>query len=654
MVSLLHTVEDVAGAISGDPRFSSWRIRSEGPDGLELALHRGNCVLLLLGPRLWKRPDLLAPHLQRARSGAFGLVLCGTEEDFSSGRVDRIDDPPIVGLCPTPISMERLVAFLRSQGELLRRMRDMAGRDIELGRSRYELEMLISVGRALQRERDIDSLLAEILRRTRDVTGADAGSIYVVEGDADDLRERVLRFKVSQNDSVDMAASGFTMPISDDSIVGTCVLGGGEINIPDLYALDAPGEGNNPWGVRHDRSFDEKHGYQTRSMLTVPLISAREEVIGVVQLINKRARGVMSLSKPNDFDDKVVAFGPASVALATALASQAGMALENALLYDEVRQLFEGFVRASVTAIESRDPTTSGHSQRVADLTLGLARAAERVDTGTFADLTFSFDEVKQLEYAALLHDFGKVGVREHVLVKAKKLYEHDRDLLLSRFDFIRKSIENEQLSRKVRYLSEASREQLAQRLAGVDRDARERLAEIDEFVQFILAANEPSVLEEGGFERIADIAVRTYVDAAGKERPFLTGEEAAALQLGKGSLTPEEREQIQSHVVHTYSFLKQIPWGRAFKNLPEIAGAHHEKLDGSGYPSGSTVVPVPARMMTISDIYDALTARDRPYKKSVPEARALDILGYEVKGGKLDRDLFQLFIDARVFELVR
>lgn len=619
---------------------------------LELDLDDG--VLVLLGPRLWRDGARLDPELRRARSGAFGVVLCGSETDFVDGNVDSIDDPPTLGLCPLPSSVERFAAFLRTRAELERRMRDMARRDIELGRSRYELEMLISVGRALQRERDIDSLLAEILRRARDVTGADAGSVYVVEGDADDLTQRTLRFKVSQNDSVEMPSAGFAMPVSGDSIVGTCVLGGRSINIPDLYALDEPGQGNNPWGVRHDRSFDEKHEYQTRSMLTVPLISAREEVIGVVQLINKRARGVMFLVEAADFDDKVVPFDRPAIELATALASQAGIALENALLYDEVRQLFEGFVHASVTAIESRDPTTSGHSQRVADLTVGLARAAEQADTGSLRDLTFSFDEIKQIEYAALLHDFGKVGVREHVLVKAKKLYEHERALLMSRFDFIRKSIEAEQLASKVRYLAEASRDQVAAELDRIDGDARERLAEIDDFVTFILKANEPTVLEQGGFERIADIALRTFVDARGEEQPFLTPEEAAALQIARGSLTPEEREQIQSHVVHTYTFLKRIPWGRTFKDIPEIAGAHHEKLDGSGYPRGATGVPLPARMMTISDIYDALTARDRPYKKAVPEQRALDILGFEVKDGKLDPELYQLFIDARIFEIVR
>jgi HD-GYP domain-containing protein (c-di-GMP phosphodiesterase class II) len=451
-----------------------------------------------------------------------------------------------------------------------------------------------------------------------------------------------------------MESQGFTLPVSSSSIVGTCVLSADVINIPDLYRLDTPGEGNNPWGFVHDRSFDSKHSYQTRSMLTVPMISAREQVIGVLQLINKRGRGFLSLTEPEHFDKGVVAFDDVSVNYAATLASQAGIALENALLYDEVRTLFEGFVRASVTAIESRDPTTSGHSERVADLTVGLARVADRADSGPYANLRFEPDELKQIEWAGLLHDFGKVGVREHVLVKAKKLYPHQRELILHRFHFIRRTIEAEQHSAKVRRLIESSREQIAAELESVDRDAERRIADLDGYIEFILKCNEPTVLDQGGFERLAEISALTYLDIDGSELPYLKEEEVTALQVLRGSLTAEERHEIESHVVHTYNFLKQIPWGRVYRDIPEIAGAHHEKLNGKGYPKhlAGPVIPVEAKMMTISDIYDALTARDRPYKKALPLERALDILGYEVKDGNLDKDLYDMFVQAKVYEI--
>jgi HD-GYP domain-containing protein (c-di-GMP phosphodiesterase class II) len=526
--------------------------------------------------------------------------------------------------------------------------------------------MLISIGRALSQQRDIQSLLEIILRRAREVTGADAGSVYVVEPDEAEGDEpqvdpagtpRRLRFTVSQNDSRKIQSRGFTMPVSSSSIVGMCVLSSDVINIADLYGLDEPGTGNNPWGFVHDRSFDDKYRYQTRSMLTVPMISARSEVIGVIQLINKRAKGAPEvLDDDAEFDRWVVPFNDVSVAYATSLASQAGIALENAMLYDEVKTLFEGFVRASVTAIESRDPTTSGHSERVALYTVGLARAVDVLGTGPLREVSFSLDELKQLEYAALLHDFGKVGVREHVLVKAKKLYEHQRELILQRFELIRRGLEVDGLGRKLDHLTRASRDQVAEQLAAVDREIADRLAEIDEFVTFILTANEPTVLEQGGFDRVADIASRRYVGPGGAVLPFLTSEEAAALQILRGSLTDPEREEINSHVVHTYNFLREIPWGRTFRAVPEIAGAHHEKLNGRGYPRGlaGAAIPVPARMMTISDIFDALTAKDRPYKKAIPTDRALSILEAEVKQGLLDPDLFGVFCEARIYELIR
>lgn len=649
---MLSSVDDVAQALTGDPRFSRWSIKSRGDGYLEV--ERSGTILVLAWPELWRDEPAFAPHLTRARSGNYALILLGTDDDYVEGKVDEMEAAPDFTLLTAPVSPARLAVTLSTRGDTTRLRAEKAAIELDLERAFHENELLISIGRALSQQRDIDSLLALILRRAREVTGADAGSVYIVEGDDDDLSRRTLRFKMSQNDSVKMESQGFTLPVSSSSIVGTCVLSADVINIPDLYRLDTPGEGNNPWGFVHDRSFDSKHAYQTRSMLTVPMISAREQVIGVLQLINKRARGFQSLANLDDFDKGIVAFDDVSVNYAATLASQAGIALENALLYDEVRTLFEGFVRASVTAIESRDPTTSGHSERVADLTVGLARVADRVDTGPYANLTFEPDELKQIEWAGLLHDFGKVGVREHVLIKAKKLYPHQRELILQRFHFIRRTIEAEQHGAKVTRLIEASREQVAAQLAEVDRDASRRIADLDGYIEFILKCNEPTVLEQGGFERLAEISALTYLDIDGAERPFLTEDEVTALQVLRGSLTSEERSEIESHVVHTYNFLKQIPWGRVYRDIPEIAGAHHEKLNGKGYPKslGADSIPVEAKMMTISDIYDALTARDRPYKKALPTERALDILGYEVKDGNLDKDLYDLFVESKVYEI--
>lgn len=649
---MLESIDDVVGVIGEDQRFSDWSVHAHGAGYAELV--SGEVILVLVWPELWRESERFNAHLTRARTGNYSLILFGSDEEFDSGKIDEIDNAPDLVALTLPLSVSRLLVAIRARAQETRLRHGQAGLELSLERARHENDLLISIGRALSRQRDIHSLLDLILRRAREVSGADAGSVYIVQGSDEDVSKRILQFSVSQNSSRPQAEfKGFTMPVSAESIVGTCVLSAEVINIPDLYKLDAPGEGNNPWGFVHDRTLDDFHGYQTRSMLTAPMISARGDVIGVIQLINKLDRGVESLTAVEQFDTDVVTFDEVSENYAGTLASQAGIALETALLYDEVKTLFEGFVRASVTAIESRDPTTSGHSERVAGLTVALAKTADRADSGPYANLIFSPDDIKEIEWAGLLHDFGKVGVREHVLVKAKKLYPHQRDLILQRFHFIRRTLEAESLRAQVDYALTASREELAARLAHDD-DSKRQLAELDEYLEFILKANEPSVLEQGGFERIAEIASLRFLDIDGNSKPYLSEDEVVSLQVLRGSLTAEERDEIESHVVHTYNFLKQIPWGRVYRDIPEIAGAHHEKLTGKGYPHGlaGPDIPVPAKMMTIADIYDALTASDRPYKKAVPVTKALDILGYEVKDGNLDRDLYQMFLDAKIYEL--
>ena len=650
--------DDLVNAVARDRRMTGYRVRRQGDGWIELEVvaqrSRSPVLLVLAWPDVWKNPEALAPHLVRARSGNYGLIMVGSDAELEEARLDAAPSDADLTAIVSPIAMVRLLLLLRTRADAIAMRMQSAALELELERSRHENDMLISIGRALSQERDIQSLLAIILRRACEVTNADAGSVYIVEGTDEEISNRSLRFAVSQNDSRNVQPAGFTMPVSASSIVGTCVLSGDRINVPDLYNLDEPGAGNNPWGFVHDRSFDDKYRYQTRSVLAVPMISARAEVIGVIQLINKRAKGWIQLDLPADFEDGVVPFDDISEAYVAALASQAGIALENVLLYEEVKTLFDSFVKAAVTAIESRDPTTSGHSERVAELTVGLARAVNRTESGHYREVRFSRDDLTQIEYAALLHDFGKVGVREHILVKAKKLYEHERELILQRFQLIKRGYKIEGLENKVRYLMEASRDQVAAELAAVDKDIVGKVAELDNIIQFILQANEPTVLDQGGFERLAELSGMSYRDEAGQALPFLTHDEASCLQIRRGSLTDNERLEINSHVVHTYNFLVRIPWSRTLRDVPEIAGAHHEKLDGTGYPNKlrGDQIPVPARMMAISDIYDALTASDRPYKKAMPVEKALDILASDVKRGQLDQHLFDVFVGARVWSL--
>ncbi len=313
---------------------------------------------------------------------------------------------------------------------------------------------LVNIAHAMTTERDVDKLLGFILAKSRFVTGADAGSIYVVEGE---VPTRLLRFKLTQNESVQFDSSEFLMPLNSRSIAGSAALDKKCICIDDVYDLP-PGT-----SFSFDRRFDELTGYRTKSMLVAPLVSQRSDVIGVIQLINRKLHPGERIATPADVERAVVSFDKRSEELLAMLAAQAAACLENALLYDEIRLLFEGFVRASVEAIESRDPTTSGHSRRVADLTVGLARVVDREATGPFRDAFFSRQDLRELEYASLLHDFGKIGVREEVLVKANKLYPHELVLIRARFDYVTRTLEADILARKLRTLERgAGREELA------------------------------------------------------------------------------------------------------------------------------------------------------------------------------------------------
>jgi HD-GYP domain-containing protein (c-di-GMP phosphodiesterase class II) len=645
----IHSWSALVDGLTG-PAFAAYRISGDGDGHREL--RAGDALLLLAEARLLAERERLDAVLERARAAAASLVVFAGADGELAGLEAVRGRAPVAALV-LPSSRERLAVELRNLVELAATRAQTQERDRSIERYRYELSELIAIARAISSERDIGKLLGLILEKTRYVTDADAGSVYIVEGLGLPPLERTLRFMVSQNDSLQIDFREFSLPVDKKSIVGRAVIAAEIINIPDLYQLDRPGQ--NPWGFHHDKQFDRKTGYQGRSMLTVPMINQRDEVIGVIQLINRRREGAPKLTSSMDFDRWVVPFDERSEELSRTLASQAGISLENTILYEEIRRLFDGFVNASVTAIESRDPTTSGHSYRVAKLTVGLAEEVDRETRGPYAATRFSAENLKEIEYAGLLHDFGKVGVREKVLVKAKKLYEPDRELVLQRFDLIRRSVETEVLRKKLELIVREGLPAAERRFAEHDEELRARLRELDDYVAFVLKANEPTVMAEGSFDKLAEIARLTYVDPRGEARPYLTGAEIDALRLPRGSLTAEERLEIESHVVHTFNFLENIPWGRRLSAIPMIAGSHHEKLDGSGYPRGlkSHEIRVESKMMTITDIFDALTASDRPYKKAVPVDKALDIIGFEVKEGKCDPELNRIFVEAKVWQKV-
>lgn len=620
--------------ISSDARLGRLDVRVAGS---VVEVQRDDALVVVV-PVSGLSTGALSPYTERFSVGHVGVILVGPPpEDVLARLPERvvlatlhaIDAPHALHLALEG-TLERVELRLKAE----RRSRSIR-------RYRYELSELVEIARAITQERDIDRLLDLILEKSRFITGADAGSIYVI--DEREEGEPKLRFKLSQNESCDFESSEFTIPISTRSIAGAAVVTRRPINIPDVYEIGD----DQPFGF--DRSFDERVGYRTKSMVTMPMISAEDEVIGVIQLINKKRAPERRLASKESVAEEVIPFDPRSVDLLATLASQAGIALENALLYDEIRSIFEGFVRASVQAIEQRDPTTSGHSLRVSVLSTRLAEVCDRATDGRFKDVRFTRRDVQELEYAALLHDFGKIGVREQVLVKAKKLYPHELSAIRIRIAYARKAAEADVLARKVSAMAEGAGHG---DLAKLDEELARRTQELDDAWNVIVEANEPTVMSEGDFGRIAELGRSAWPMPDGEPSTILRPTEVESLQITRGSLNGEEIDEIRSHVVHTYDFLSRIPWGKNFLRVPEIAGAHHEKLNGSGYPKGLTDehIPLQSKIMTIADIYDALTARDRPYKKAVPRERALAILGFEVKDGNIDGDLVQAFVDAEVF----
>ena len=476
---------------------------------------------------------------------------------------------------------------------------------------------ILDVAKALVAERDLDRLLQLIVQAASRVVEADRCSLFLLDRARSELWSKVaqgvgtreIRFAVGKG------------------IAGAVAQTNQSINIPDAYA-----------DPRFNRNVDKETGYRTKSILCVPMRSLEGEIVGVLQALNKRGDGPFS-----EEDGELL----------SALGGQAAAAINNALLHQEIEQLFEGFVRASVVAIESRDPTTAGHSGRVARLSVGLADALPRADgaAGRWRGSQLSSDERQELRYAALLHDFGKVGVRENVLVKANKLEPNELEILRGRFETLLAQEELSAERRKVQVLLDKPRRAKAL-MAEIDGELEARRRELTGMFEFVLSCNRPTILPAGIFGRLEDIAKLTYESPLSREpRPFLREDEVVKLSIRQGSLTAEERREIESHVTHTFRFLQQIPWTRTLKRVPDIAYGHHEKLTGGGYPRSlkEPEISLPTRMMTIADIYDALTASDRPYKRAVPKEKAYDILSDEAKRGEVDGDLLKVFIHADV-----
>ncbi|HBE18491.1 MAG TPA: phosphohydrolase, partial [Cyanobacteria bacterium UBA11367] len=527
------------------------------------------------------------------------------------------------------------------------------------------IEKLLAIGTALSSSNNLEELLNLILSKSREITYSDGGSVYLIDRSYNTPR---LIFKVAQNDSLPNAPfNEFAMPLTRQSLAGYVALTGETLNLSDAYNL--PSEV--PYDL--DKTFDNSMNYRTCSVLVLPMQEPDGEIIGVLQLINRKINGNVSFTKQSA-EDLTQPYSASEERIVRSLASQAAISIQRNQLQESIENLFEEFVRASVQIIETRDPTTSGHSERVAELTVRLGEEASSILSGPLREIYFSDRQLRELRYGALLHDFGKVGVPEAVLGKQKKLYPQQFEAIRHRFAIAQRTKEMECAQAKFRYLLEHPSSAHENNSEGIDciycKKIEQTDVQVNQHIQalnyywdLIRELNEPDailrrdsqIFSEETAAQLKALAQYTYRDIDGVSKPLITEEEMAQLLIPRGNLTPEERLGIESHVTHTYQFLRRIPWTKHLKNVPTIAYGHHEKLDGSGYPQGlkQEQISIQTQILTVADIYDALTASDRPYKRRLPVETAIHILRQEASKNKINQDLVELFEQRQVFSVL-
>ena len=502
------------------------------------------------------------------------------------------------------------------------------------------LKELNEIGIALSKQRDINSLLETILEAAQRLTHADAGTLYLHEVDT-----KVLKFKIVRNNKLGLVMGGTSgIPItyypvqleSEDGspnhamVVSHSALTRKSVNIPDAYTAEG-------YDFSGTKKFDSKTGYHSQSFLAVPMLNHEHELIGVLQLINAL----------NQEDGEIVPFSVDDQQLLESLASQAAIALTNRGLIAQMEELFESFIKLINTALDDKSAYTGGHCERVPMLTMMLADAVNRTKEGPLKDFVMTDKDRYELKIAGLLHDCGKITTPVHVVDKATKLHTLlDRiELVAQRFEVLKRDSEINMLS-SMAAQPEANHEKLRAQHA-----ERVRQLDIDrEFLRYCNVGSEAMAAHEQ--ERVRDIALYRWKDCNGIEANFLTNDEVENLTVRSGTLTTAEREIINHHIVVTIKMLEALPWPKHLKNVPEYAGGHHERMDGKGYPRGlrREEMSVQARVMGIADIFEALTAKDRPYKKGKTLTESLTILGKFKLNGHVDPDLFDVFIREKVY----
>jgi HD-GYP domain-containing protein (c-di-GMP phosphodiesterase class II) len=503
----------------------------------------------------------------------------------------------------------------------------------------HRLKELNEIGIALSKQRNLNSLLETILDAAKRITHADAGTLYLHEQE-----QQVLRFEILRNDTLNTAMGGTSgVPITfypiqlygeegmpnHAMVVSHAALSGETVNIPDAY--EAAG-----YDFSGTKKFDAKTGYRSKSFLTVPMRNHENDVIGVLQLINAK----------DQHTGEIVAFSQDDQQLLESLASQAAIALTNRHLIDQLEELFEAFIQLINTAIDDKSPYTGGHCARVPTLTMMIADAVTRTKSGPLKDFVMTDKDRYELKIAGLLHDCGKITTPVHVVDKSTKLQTlFDRiELVDTRFEVLKRDAELAML--RAIAAGEGAAETARQEFAA-------RVAQLDDDRAFLRHSNVGGeFMTEQAQERVRQIAGYQWRDTDGNTRDFLTADEVENLTIRAGTLTAAERQIINHHIDVTIKMLESLPWPRHLRNVAEYAGGHHERMDGKGYPRGLTreQMSVQARVMGIADIFEALTAKDRPYKKGKTLTESLTILGKFKLDGHIDPDLFDVFIREKVY----
>lgn len=505
------------------------------------------------------------------------------------------------------------------------------------------IEKLNAIGIALSAQKDTNSLLEMILLGAKSILNADGGTLYTATAD------HHLKFEIMITDSLNIKMGGTTglpipfepIPLYDSlgkpnstMVAAYAALNNQTINIPDAYRAEG-------FDFSGTRAFDHRTGYRSQSFLTVPMQNHEGELIGVVQLINAK----------DSATGEIIPFSEQSKRVAESLASQAAIALTNHKLVQEFELLFESFIGLIAKAIDDKSPYTGGHCRRVPELTMMLAEAACKAKEGIFKDFTMSSEDLYELKIAGLLHDCGKVTTPVHVIDKSTKLETiFDRiHLINTRFEVLKRDAEIKFLKQKLAAVENGAIADIPK----LEAEYQYQIKCLDsdrEFLQFCNLGDE--FMAEDLKQRVREIAEYIWVDETGKEVPFLTDNEVYNLTLTKGTLTPEERDIINHHIVVTIDMLEALPYPKNLRRVPEFAGGHHERMDGKGYPKGLTreQMSIQARMMGIADIFEALSAKDRPYKPGKSLSECLRILGNMKLNAHIDPDLFDLFISEKVY----